>query len=369
MRSDHIHSWEDARRLAQQRLPAMMFDYIDGAAGNGFAEQRGRDALQEITLHPRTFRNVETRSIAKSIFGQNAQVPFGIAPMGMCNLSWPGADLMLARLAAKHSIPHCVSTAASTSLEDIVTKAEGNAWFQLYVGGDFSISEGLCDRAASSGYEVLMLTADVPQVARRPRELRHGFKMPFTIGPSQFLDFAMHSEWSVKSLIAGAPKPANFEGGKFDRGKGRGELDWDLLKRVRDRWKGKLVVKGILSVEDALEIKQHGADAIQVSSHGGRQLNSSPPPIRQLEKIRQAVGPEYTLLFDSGIRNGDDVVKAYAKGADFVMMGRPWLYAIAAAGEKGLNTFCDVLAEETSTVLAQIGLDDINKVDGTVILE
>ena len=266
-----LHSCTDARALAKKRLPWMVFDYIDGAAGEGAGERLNRQALQNIRLQPRVLNNVEHRSLVVDLFDQKTALPFGISPMGMCNLSAPGADLMLGRLAAKHKIPVGASTAGSTSLEDIINEADGNAWFQLYFSGNESASDVLLDRAQAAGYTTLVLTVDVPEVGRRPRELRRGFKMPFKIGPKQFVDFALHPRWSISTLTHGRPELANFGGkyGEFDRTASRAGADWDLLARLREKWQGHLVVKGVLSVEDAVKIKSYGIDAIQVSSHGG----------------------------------------------------------------------------------------------------
>lgn len=369
-RGSGIHATEDARRLAKKRLPWMVFDYIDGAAGDGLGDRLNQQAIREMRLQTRVLVDVENRSLKKSILGQDCDLPFGISPMGMCNLSAPGADLMLARLASKHSMPLGASTAASTSLEDIAKHAQGNAWFQLYFGGDESVTDKLLDRAEAAGFEVLIFTVDVPEVGRRPRELRHGFKMPFNIGPSQFFDFAMHPGWSIRSLIAGAPALANFAevDSAFDRTRSRAGADWDFLDRIRQRWKGMLVVKGVLNPDDAKKLVSHGVDAVMVSSHGGRQLESVQPPIHALARIRAAVGKDFPLIYDSGIRSGEDVVKAYAMGADFVMLGRPFLFAMAAGGEQGLNQLSDIISEETSIALAQMGLTDINQLDSAVLL-
>ena len=277
MGANAIHSAEDARRLAKRHLPWMVFDYIDGAAGTETGAARNRAALDAFTLRPRILQDVSSRSMATKIFGTPADRPFGIAPMGMCNLSGPGADLMLARLAAKHKIPHGVSTVASTPLEEIIETADGNAWFQIYFSGDGTGTFKLIERARAAGYETLVLTADVPEVGRRPRELRHGFKMPFKIGPKQFIDFALHPRWSLTSLMAGKPQMANFEmpGYDFDRTESRARANWDTLAKMRDAWPGKLVVKGVLDVEDAVQVQNAGVDAIQVSSHGARQLELS----------------------------------------------------------------------------------------------
>ncbi|MEL6681090.1 MAG: alpha-hydroxy acid oxidase [Pseudomonadota bacterium] len=355
--ASYIHSSSDARRLARRRLPWMVFDYIDGAAGAETGAARNRAAFDALEFRPRILRDVSERSLSTTVFGKPAKAPFGISPMGMCNLSGPGADLMLARLAAREQVPLGVSTVASTAMEELIEVAQGHAWFQLYFSGDGSGSFKLVERAKSAGYDTIILTVDVPEVGRRPRELRHGFKMPFRIGPKQFVDFAVHPRWSIATLLAGKPQMANFEmpGYAFDRTESRAKADWDTLKRLRDAWPGKLVVKGVLDTEDASMLRDAGVDAIQVSSHGARQLESAPSPINVLSEIRATVGPDLPLFFDTSLRSGEDVVKAYALGADFTFLGRVLQFAIAAGGEEGLHQIWSVLCEETHITLAQIG--------------
>lgn len=349
----------------------MVFDYIDGAAGTGYAEQFNRDMLRAIWLQPRILKNVQERTIATSLFGKQTKLPFGIAPMGMCNLSSPSADKLLAGLSAQHQIPVGVSTVASTSLETMSTLSEGNAWFQLYLSGAMEGSNRLVARAQNAGYETLVLTVDVPEVGRRPRELRRGFKMPFKIGPRQFIDFACHPQWSIPQVVMGKPELANFGGehGEFDRTESRAAATWDTLAKIRDDWKGNLVVKGVVSVEDAQQLQAVGVDAIQVSSHGGRQLDGAKPAILALRDIRAAVGPGMNLFYDSGIRSGEDIVKAYAMGANFVFLGRPFSFAIAAGGAQGLQEMTDLLADEVSITLAQLGLNDINDITQDVLAQ
>ncbi len=352
-----IHSSEDARRLARKRLPWMVFDYIDGAAGAETGAARNRAAFDNLELRPRILRDVSDRSLSVPLWGKSTKAPFGISPMGMCNLSGPGADMMLARLAARENVPLGVSTVASTAMEPLIEEAEGNAWFQLYFTGDGTGTFKLVERAKAAGYETIVLTVDVAEVGRRPRELRHGFTMPFKMGPKQFIDFALHPRWSLTSLYAGKPQMANFEmdGYDFDRTESRAKADWDTLTKLRDMWPGKLVVKGVLDADDAVALKGAGVDAIQVSSHGSRQLDSAPPPILELAKIRDALGPDYPLFYDTGLRSGEDVVKAYAQGANFTFFGRVLQFAIAAGGEEGLQELWSVLKSETSITLAQLG--------------
>lgn len=359
-----IHSFKDARRIAKQRLPWMVFDYIDGAAGSGYSEQLNRETLQKLWLKQQILKNVQKRNIAVPLFTTRPKLPFGIAPMGMCNLSSPKADRLLASLSAQFEIPIGVSTVASTSLEKMNELSNGNAWFQLYLSGRMEGSYRLVNRAKEAGYDTLIVTVDVPEVGRRPRELKHGFKMPFQIGARQLIDFACHPQWSISQILLGKPKMANFGGehGVFDRTESRAAATWDTLAKIRDNWTGNLVVKGVVGVEDSKRLQSIGVDAIQVSSHGGRQLNSSKPAILALRDIREALGPDMKLFYDSGIRNGEDIIKAYAMGANFVFLGRPFSFAVAANGAVGLQEITNLLAEEVSITLAQLGLNDINDV-------
>ena len=222
------------------------------------------------------------------------------------------------------------------------------------------------ERAAEAGYKKLVLTVDVPVLGHRPRDTRNALNMPFRINAAHLLDFALHPRWTMATLRGGIPSPKNYETGNaqttYKRHGSRAGADWNFLDRLRKSWKGEIVVKGVLANEDARRIVEAGADAIQVSNHGGRQLESAPPAVRMLPKIRETVGPDFPIFFDSGIRGGEDVVKALALGADFVFLGRPLLYAIASAGADGLRSLVDSIATEIDVVLAQLCIDDINDV-------
>jgi isopentenyl diphosphate isomerase/L-lactate dehydrogenase-like FMN-dependent dehydrogenase len=368
--SRKIFSTEDARRIAARRLPKMIFDFIEGSAGREVSAGRNTRRFDEIMLQPRAMADVAVRSVATRLMGRTYGLPFGIAPMGMCDLSWPGADKHLACAAKHYDVPICLSSAASTSIEEMYGRAGENAWFQLYVGQSMEHSLSLVDRAEAAGYDMLILTVDVPQVSRRIRDLRNGFQVPFSIGPKQFVDFAMHPRWSLTTLINGAPSAKNFaaeNGVKFDRNGSRAGADWAFLDKLRDRWKGKLIVKGVTSADDAKRIRKCGADAVYVSNHGGRQLDSVPPAIDLLPLIRNAVGPDYPLIFDSGVRSGEDVVKALALGADFVMVGRPILFALGAEAEVGLNALFSAFAADISTTMAQLGISGTDQITEQVL--
>lgn len=366
----HIYTVEDARRLARRRLPRLMFDFIDGAAGDEAASERNQTAVNDILLMPRVLVNVNERCLKTRILGKEWGLPVGIAPMGMCDLAWPGTDRMLAETAVSHNIPLCLSTMSSTSLEEMRQLADDNVWFQLYVAQSEAQAMTLVDRADAAGYEVLILTVDVPAPAPRPRDLHNGFQVPFRIGVRQFIDFALHPRWSLTSLVQGPPKPANVAvTGKagFRRDLDRGGIDWHFLDRLRQRWRGTLLVKGVLNPADAKRIQQAGVDGIYISNHGGRQLASAPAAITMLPHIRQAVGEDYPLLFDGGIRNGEGVVKALALGADFVLMGRPFLYGAGAAGQQGVDIITTLIRNEISVTMAQIGKTRVGDIDESVI--
>ena len=372
--STKIHTIDDAIRLSKKRLPKLVFDFIDGASGDDKLAEINSKALDQIRLEPKVFRNVENRNLSKKIFDFHFDYPFGFAPMGMTNLSWPEADKMIAKESAYNNIPTCVSMASSTTLEDMFTFSEGHSWMQIYIFQSEEFIMELLKRAESIGYKVLILTVDVPILSRRARDDRNGFGYPFKIGPKQFLDFALHPQWSLTTLFKGAPQPMNYVTSKsgdqiFRRKESRGATDWNTLKRVRDAWKGKLIIKGVMNSEDALKIKEAGADAIQVSNHGGRQLDSATASINALPLIRKALGDDFPILFDSGIRSGSDILRALALGADFVMFGRPLMYAIGADGARGLRRIINLIKEELSTNLGLVGLTDINEVDKKIIAE
>ena len=372
--SQKIFSIKDARELSRKRLPKLVFDFIDGASGDEKLSEINSRALDQIRLEPKVLRNVEKRSLKKKVLGYEFDFPFGFAPMGMTNLSWPGADSMLAAESARNNIPTCVSMASTTTLEKMYELSEGHSWMQLYIFQDENFVMELLDRARNTGYEVAILTVDVPVLSRRTRDDKNGFSYPFKIGPKQFFDFATHPTWSLSTLLSGIPKPMNYVTSKsgdgiFKRKESRGSTDWDTLKRVRDKWKGKLIIKGVMSPDDAKQIKEAGADAIQVSNHGGRQLDSATAAINMLPLIRKSVGNDFPLIFDSGIRSGSDIVRALAFGADYAMIGRPVMYAMGADGKKGLRRIVEIIKEEASTTLGLVGLNDINDVTSNIVID
>ena len=354
--------------IAQRRLPRIIYDFIVGGTGAEMAAENNEAALERVKLTPRALINIEDVDMSTSLLGQTYSVPFGVAPMGMCNLIAPNADRTLSQNAAIQGFPHCVSTVSSTTLEDTFLQAQKNAWFQLYAGTNKDLTWELVDRAAQTGYEHLVYTVDTPHHSRRTRDLENGFSVPLKICFKQFVDFALHPRWSIFALFAGTPKPMNFVTSKierkFNRNDSRGGVDWDFLAELRKRWHGKLILKGIMSPDDAVTAKQSGCDAVYVSNHGGRQLDSSLASIEVLPRIRDAVGNDFTLVFDSGIRSADDIVRALALGANFVMIGRPILLAIAAGK---LDSYLDLMTFDLRSVIAQLGATKIEHLNKNVL--
>ena len=354
-----------SRTRAQKNLPRLVFDFMDGGAGDENGLQRNRQAFRETLLMPHVLRDPNQAKIETVFLNKNYLRPFGCAPMGLCNLAGPRTDQHLAEAAARYKFPVTVSAASSTSLERYIEQAEGYAWFQLYVTGDMALAESLLERAEAAGYEHLVLTVDVPRLARRPRDTKNGFQTPFKLNFKHALDFARHPLWTLQTVLSGVPKMANYDikkSGGYDRNAPRRGADWSYLERLRDRWKKNLIIKGVTASDDAERIKDMGVDAIYVSNHGGRQLDSAPSTLKALKKIREAVGPDYPLILDGGVRQGEDLVKALAQGAHFVMMGRPFLFAAAADTKHGISAMVDAFSSDFEIALAQLGIEHLNEI-------
>lgn len=354
-----VHSYEDARCRASKRLPRLSFDFIEGAVGREVGAAGNVARLDEIKLRSIILSDVGESSLETSFLGKTFAVPFGVAPMGMCALAHPKADRIIAETAVAQEMPVCLSSAGSSTMEDMQEWAKGMAWFQLYFFRSADATMEMTDRARKAGYDTLILTTDVPKLSKRPRDLRNGFDLPFRMTVKSFFGFAMHPRWSLGTLLAGLPAPQNYAvptgSVEYDRNTSRSGADWQFLARLRDRWDGRLIVKGVKYPEDATRIRNLGVDAIYVSNHGARQLDSEPPAIDMLPPVRQAVGPDYPLLFDSGVRSGEDILKALALGANFVMLGRPILFALGADGRRGLDSYLAYLAADLSSAMTQVG--------------
>lgn len=366
-RPPNLFCCEDAAREAKRRLPRLAYDFIDGATGRETAKQLNEHRIRSLRLQPRALATTTPRSLVTPFLGTDWARPFGVAPMGLCNLVHPEADRLLAEAGMGFNLPVCTSTAASTALERVAEQSQGRAWFQLYVTGAADVALALADRAAAH-YDTLVLTVDVPQASRRIRDQRNGLVLPFRWGLSQCIDVATHPRWAWSMWRAGAPAPANFDpDAPFDRHASRGACDASFLDTLRARWPGQLIVKGIMHPDDARAARDAGADAIWVSNHGGRQLDAAPPAIDALPTVRAALGDTCPILFDSGLRNGEDIVKALAMGADFCMLGRPWLYALGAGGGPALNRLIELLSDDIDGVMAQLGVRAIADITSDVL--
>jgi len=366
-------SWssvDDLRLRARRRLPRFAFDFIDGGAGDEGSLRRNVEAYRQATLTPRVLRNVDgDLATAAPIFGKTWRVPFGVAPIGMAGIAWPGIDGWIAAGAERAGAPYTASTPATATLEELRQAAPTSSWFQLYVGREQWIADDLLRRAEAVGYDTLLVTADVPKPGRRRRDTRNRFILPLRPSARMAFDVVTHPGWSMAVARAGSPRFRNLETytkkssasslAEFMASQSSGRLDWAVFDQIRATWQGRIALKGVLSPIDALEAAKRGADAVVVSNHGGRQLASAPAPLHALGAIRDALGPEFPILLDGGIRCGEDILKGLLAGADFVLMGRPFVYAAGAYGQEGAERVFDLLRDELVNAMGQIGLTDI----------
>jgi isopentenyl diphosphate isomerase/L-lactate dehydrogenase-like FMN-dependent dehydrogenase len=328
------------------------------------------EAFEEVELTPRYMVDVSDVDTSATLFGQTFDAPFGMAPIGMLNAFWPGADLILARLCARENMPYVASSAASTTLEQLSEAAAGNGWFQLYVSSDASVTEGLIARAEAADYKVMMVTADVPAAGKRDRDIRNQLAVPFKFTPDVVAGLIANPIWSLAALRHGKPNIANYADllqsatsyADVQKTLITPGFTWDDLKRLRDRWKGTLLVKGILHPSDAVKCANLGCDGIVVSNHGGRQVAFGPPTIEALPPIVEALEGRIKIILDSGIRRGADILRAKAHGADFALAGRALAYGVGAGGAEGAQRAMDILKLELVRALGQLGVSSINKV-------
>lgn len=376
-----IHTLADLRLRARRRLPRAIFDFVDGGAGEEHALRRNEIAFGEVRLVPRILQPCVERDLSTRLLGMDYDAPFGVSPMGLGNLAWPGTDDALAMAAAAARIPYALSTAGSATIERIAELGGKFAWFQLYLGLGDEITRSLLKRAEDAGVETLVLTVDAAHPSRRLRNDRSGFGQPFRKRPLLMLDYALHPRWSLSTLAAGKPGIANlvsaFGGSDGEQdvylllaSMARAKLDWESLDGVRKLWPGTLLVKGVLDPLDAGRMAAAGVDGVIVSNHGGRQLASAASPLDVLPAIRAKVGPDYPLLLDGGVRSGEDVAKAIILGADFVLLGRPFLYAAAALGPvPGASRVIGMLKAELSDTMAQLGCANIGDLTGELLYQ
>jgi len=363
---------EDLRKRAHQRLPHFVRAYLETGTGDERSLQRNRDALDAITLIPRYFRGTLKPDTSTSIFAQTYQAPFGVAPIGMPGLVWPGSENILAGAAKRHGTGFCLSVVATETPESVAPHAPDNAWFQLYPTSDLDIRNDILDRARSAGFHTLVVTADVPGPSRREQLRRAGMRMPPKVTPGFIAQSLLKPCWTARTLQNGLPALKTIapyaEGADADRlplffrEKFPGRLDWDDLVAIREYWQGPLLVKGLLHIDDVERAIRCGADGIVVSNHGGRQFNGGPAPVDVLPRIARQVAGRAVVVYDSGIRSGLDIVRAIARGADFVLLGRPFLYATAALGMHGGEHIMSLLIDDLKNNMIQLGINQLDEI-------
>jgi isopentenyl diphosphate isomerase/L-lactate dehydrogenase-like FMN-dependent dehydrogenase len=370
---------EDYQALARKVLPKGIYEYVARGCEDDVAVDENTAAFRRIKLLQRVMVDVSRRNSAIDLFGQRLSMPLVIAPTGSAALLCYEGELVLARAAAAVGVPFVISGGAAVSMERIAKEAGGNLWFQIYMWQDEALSHQVIDRARDAGMQALIITADSAAPPNREYNIRNGFSQPFRITPTNIVDVASHPRWVWNVLLrylttTGLPRYQNVPNEMRDPLTGRparmvvsSTMDWGWLDRIRRIWPRTLIVKGLMTPEDALLAAEHGADAVVVSNHGGRNLDSSPATLDVLPDIVNAVGHRLTVLLDGGIRRGSDIVKARALGATAVLAGRPPLYGAAVDGEAGVKRVMALLARELDTTLALIGCSDIGRLDSSYL--
>src|ERR1700712_1619679 len=362
-----VSSVADYRLAARRRLSRLAFDYLDGGAEDGDALRRNIDAYKQWLFKPRVLRDVSICSTATRFFGREAAAPMIVGPTGLNGLFCRRPDELLAQAACRAGLPFALSTASTSLLEDVRAAApQGDLWMQLYVQQDRGIAEDIMRRASAAHYSTLLLTVDVPVHGKRDHDARNGFKLPLKLTPRLIADCVMHPHWSMQMARCGSPQLKNIAksvGERADLSRHSAMLSrqmdlnlvWNDIDWVREHWGGKVIVKGVMSADDATLALKHGADGIVVSNHGGRQLGSTFAPLEVLPGIVDAVGGGMTILIDGGVRRGSDALKAVALGADGVLLGRAPLYGVAANGLPGAAEVLALMMDEMSIAMRLLG--------------
>ena len=358
-------------RATKRRIPKFAFDYLQGGIGAEACLTGNRRALDNVQLAPRYLPTEPIQPVLEmNLFDREFPMPVAASPIGLSGLMWPRAAEHIARAATRHGLPLGLSSFATSSIEEIGTIAGDLLWFQLYCTEKSEIENDLIDRAESAGCEVLVVTVDIPTVTRREKDIANGLSVPPKFDLATLSQVALRPTWAFATLRAGIPRFKTLlpyiPGGStldasaiFLRDMVEGHVTVQKLERIRDRWRGRLIVKGILTTEEALLCQDLGADAIVISNHGGRQLDAAPLIPHVLPDIRAAVGPDFPLIADGGVRSGLDVARLIACGANFVLAGRAFVYAVAAAGETGVDHAIFLLREELKQTLSQIGCQEL----------
>ena len=372
-------SVDDLRRLAERRLPSGVFDYIDGAAEDERTRAANEDAFARTTFRPRVLRGIERVDPAATILGRPTSLPLVLAPTGFTRIADQQGELAVARAAARAGVPYTLSTLSTRSIEEVRSVSDGRLWFQVYVWRDRGLVREMIERAAAARYEALVLTVDTAVLGRRERDVRRGFSLPPTIGPATVLDGLQHPAWTLALLRSEPIRFANVVGRdvgdgaspvrladyintQFDPALSWADVDW-----MRSVWHGPIVLKGVQTVDDASLAADAGVDAIALSNHGGRQLDGAPAALSLVAPVADAVGGRTEILCDGGVRRGSDIVKAVAAGATAAMAGRAYLYALGAAGERGVTRLLEWFAADVVRTMSLLGVGSVEAIDRTFV--
>jgi (S)-mandelate dehydrogenase len=369
---------EDLRRMTRARLPCAIFDFFDGGAEDEVALRENRAAFERVRLLPKVLVNVAQVDTRARLFDKDMNLPMAIAPTGGISAGRVGAELMLARAARAYGIPFTLATPASVTIERVATEAGGRLWFQLYVVRDREFRHKLVARAKDAGYEALLVTVDLPVAGKRERDPRNGFVTPFRPNWRNSRDVLRRPAWLLDILRHGLPDMANFEGYKFSSAEGTdiatavgremdASFDWEELKRLRDLWPRKLLLKGVERPDDALRAAALGCDGVVVSNHGGRQLDGAAATLDALPAVVAAVGGKISVLLDGGVRRGVDILKARALGAQAVLTGRATLFGAMAGGEPGARRALEILSSEFQRAMQLCGVRSVAEINSDLV--
>ena len=355
----------DLRNRSMEKMPKFAFEYLDGGCNEDINLDKNRTDIQKIELMPQYLSKFDKSDTRTELFGHVYDAPFGIAPVGLQGLMWPNSPEILAKAAFDHNIPFILSTVTTASIERIAEITEGHSWFQLYHPSDEKIKRDLLDRAAVAGTNVLVILADVPTFGYRPRDVRNGLAMPPSMSLKNILEIFSKPDWAIQTLIHGKPafktmerympKGLNMQklGALMDV-TFSGRLNTDRIASLRDLWKGKLVIKGVVSERDAQKAIDLGIDGIIASNHGGRQLDAGQSSIVPMTHLAEKFKGQIKIMVDSGLRGGPDIARAMASGADFTFMGRSFMYGVGALGKEGGNHTISLMKTEFQQVMDQI---------------
>ncbi len=362
------------RALAKRRLPRMLFDMVDGAAGDEITMRRNEQALADIELMPKVLAGAPKRDQSIELFGDRIPSPVVIGPTGLAGLLWPHAELAAARAAAQFGTIYSTSHGSTATIEEIGAATAGPKWMQVFLYKDRGLTAEFAARAAAAGYKALILTVDNQVVAGRDRDMRNGMSFPLRWGPRSLLDFASRPGWIWRMRETPSPTFVNY--GKRTSLGAFGPLmveqldpdvGWGDVERLRGQWRGPLVIKGLLHPDEAREARRRGADAVVVSNHGGRQLDGAAASITALPGVVDAVDDSLPVLVDGGFRRGIDVIKALALGARGVLIGRPHLWGVACAGEEGVYRVLELFRREIDRAMALGGWDGVAKINREIL--